>query len=45
MLLVMDSSAGNEGGTMAVFYCDDCDKYIDLDYDVEHYEQCPTTIV
>ncbi len=27
---------------MAVFYCQVCDNYIDLDWDVEHYERCPT---
>ncbi len=27
---------------MAVFYCQVCDKYIDLDWDVEHYDRCPT---
>jgi hypothetical protein len=27
---------------MAIFRCDECEKYIDLDYDVEHYERCPT---
>lgn len=27
---------------MANFYCEKCDKHIDLDFDVEHYEQCPS---
>ena len=27
---------------MACFYCQVCDRLIDLDYDVEHYERCPT---
>jgi hypothetical protein len=27
---------------MAVFYCDVCDNYVDLDWDVEHYERCPS---
>ena len=27
---------------MAVFYCQVCDNYIDLDWDVEHYDRCPT---
>jgi hypothetical protein len=27
---------------MSVFYCEVCDKHIDLDYDVEHYEKCPS---
>ena len=27
---------------MAVFYCQVCDRYIDLDWDVEHYDRCPT---
>jgi hypothetical protein len=26
----------------AVFYCDVCDKYVDIDWDVEHYERCPS---
>jgi len=25
---------------MAVMYCEICDRYIDLDYDVEHEEFC-----
>lgn len=27
---------------MAAFYCQVCDRYIDLDWDVEHYDRCPT---
>lgn len=27
---------------MAVFYCEECDKFIDMDYDAEHYDLCPT---
>ena len=27
---------------MACFYCQVCDRMIDLDWDVEHYERCPT---
>lgn len=27
---------------MAAFYCQVCDRLIDLDYDVEHYDRCPT---
>ena len=27
---------------MAVFYCQVCDRYIDLDWDAEHYDRCPT---
>jgi hypothetical protein len=26
---------------MAVYYCEICCRMIDLDYDVEHYENCP----
>lgn len=25
---------------MSVLYCENCDKHIDLDYDVEHEEEC-----
>ena len=25
---------------MAVFYCETCDRHIDLDYDVDHEEEC-----
>lgn len=30
---------------MSVIYCENCDKYIDLDYDAEHLDShniCPT---
>ena len=27
---------------MANFYCEVCDRLIDLDWDVEHYDRCPT---
>jgi len=26
---------------MPVFYCEVCCNHVDLDYDVEHYDQCP----
>jgi hypothetical protein len=26
---------------MAIHYCQDCDNYVDLDWDVEHYDECP----
>lgn len=26
---------------MANYYCEICDKHVDLDFDVEHYEHCP----
>jgi len=26
---------------MANWWCPKCDKYVDLDFDVEHYEECP----
>ncbi len=29
---------------MAVFYCEVCDRYVDLDWDCEHYERCPTLV-
>ena len=26
---------------MSAFYCHDCDNYVDLDFDAEHYDECP----
>lgn len=27
---------------MANWWCEECGKLVDLDFDVEHYEKCPT---
>lgn len=25
---------------MSIIYCENCDKYIDTDFDAEHFEEC-----
>jgi hypothetical protein len=31
---------GKGDENMAVIYCDKCDRYIDLDWNVEHEDEC-----